>query len=389
MYFSNDQIDFDILQKRAYNLRWASVPEGVIPLTAADPDFKCAPAISEGITKYIKEGYFSYTPAEGLPEFKYAVQEFLRTHRNVEIPSANVLPVDSAAYAIYLTCKTFLAPGDEAIIFDPVDFLFQYSIEQVGAKAVRFPIPPQQDKVDFNDIEHIITSRTKMICLCNPLNPTGKVFTKEELNVLGELAVQYNLIILSDEIWSDIVFPPSVFTSIGSLTSEISRQVVIISGFSKSYGLAGLRIGLVATSNTKFFQSLFENSLHQSTVHGANALGQIAAVSALQDAQEWLKEFVSHLIEVRDYAVERINRIPGLSVKSPEGCYVLFVNIKKTGMSSQLIYEFLLNEAKVAVVPGLPRWFGDCAEGHIRICFSTSLEVMKEALDRIEKVMVP
>ncbi|MEY4572941.1 MAG: hypothetical protein RLZ10_2202, partial [Bacteroidota bacterium] len=228
MNFNFTEIDKEKLKKRAYNLRWATVPDGVIPLTAADPDIKCAPVILQTIQEYVNGGYFSYSPAEGLPEFKESMSIFLKTKRNVSIEPENILPVDSAAFGIYLTCKTILKPSDEAIIFDPVDFLFQYSIEQVGAKAVRFSIPQGTEKVDFSNLEKLITTKTKLICLCNPLNPTGKVFSKEEIQTLGEIAVKHNIYILSDEIWSDIVFKPAVFTSIASINDDISNHTILV-----------------------------------------------------------------------------------------------------------------------------------------------------------------
>jgi aminotransferase len=383
--FQTNQINFNILRQRAYNLRWASVPRDVIPLTAADPDFKCSPIIIEAIERYIKEGYFSYAPAEGLPEFRDAVHHFFLTKRNYTINPNQILPVDSAAYGIYLVCKTFLEPNDEAIIFDPVDFLFQYSIENLGAKAVRFSIPPGIEKVNFSNIEELITPKTKLICLCNPLNPTGKVFKREELEELGKIAVKHNLIILSDEIWSDIVFKPHVFTSIGSISDKISNNVVTISGFSKSYGLAGLRIGFVASTNKKLFERIFNNSLHNSTVHGANSIGQIAATAALNNAQDWLSEFVLHLQSMRDLLTDRINAIQDLKTITPEGCYVSFIDITKTGMSSEEFHKHILEKAKVAVVPGLSKWFGPGAEGYIRISFATSSDILIDAINRIEK----
>lgn len=383
--FKHSTIDFEILKHRAFNLRWASVPEGVIPLTAADPDFKCAVEISEAISKFSKDRYFCYGQAEGMPAFKESASRFFLQKRNVSIAPANILPVDSAAFGIYLVCKTFLQAGDEAIIFDPVDFLFRYSIETVGGIAVPFAIPAGTERVDFEQLEKLITKKTKLICLCNPLNPTGKVFTKEELTQFGNIALKHKLIILSDEIWSDIVFAPSKFTSIASINEEIKNITVTVTGFSKSYGLAGLRIGLVATANEKHYQNLFIHSLHQSTVHGANVLSQVAAKAALDECDYWLNDFVNHLHQMRDFCVEQLNAIPGFQCIAPDGCYVAFANITATQKSSEEMYQYLLQEAKVAVVPGLKKWFGNGAEGNIRLCFSTSEEVLAEAFSRIQK----
>lgn len=385
--FENDSVNLKILKQRAYNLRWATVPEGVIPLTAADPDFPSAPEIAEAICDFTKDKYLCYGPPEGLPEFKKSLAYYFQTERNIPTTPELLFPVDSAAFGIYLTCNAFLKPGDEAIVFDPVDFLFRYSIETLGGVAVPFGIAPGTTTVDFEKMEKLITKKTRLICLCNPLNPTGKVFTKEELLNLGNIACKHNLVILSDEIWSDIVFTPHVFTSIASINTEIRNRTVTVTGFSKSYGLAGLRIGAVMASNTEHFKKLIEASLHNSTVHGANVIGQIAATTALNKCEYWLKDFLQHLQIMRDLCVTELNSVPGIKCIAPEGCYVAFADVKGTGKTSKEIQEILLNSAKVAVVPGLKEWFGQGAEGYIRISFATSKKILEDALSRIKNTL--
>ncbi len=385
--FTDNSVNLALLKKRAYNLRWATFPSDVIPLTAADPDFPSAPEIAESISAFTKDRYFCYGPPEGLPDFKESVANYYQKKRNVPVSPAFTFPVDSAAFGIFLTCKAFLLPGEEAIIFDPVDFLFRYSIESVGAVAVPFAIPPGCSKVNFEQMETLITKKTKLICLCNPLNPTGKVFTKDELIQLGNIACKHNLIILSDEIWSDIVFYPSIFTSIASIDEEIRNRTITITGFSKSYGLAGLRIGAVMAHNQNHYLKLIDASLHNSTVHGANVLSQLAATTALTKCEYWLSDFLKHLTSMRTMLVNELNTIPGFNCIAPEGCYVAFTNITATKKSSQEIQEFLLKEAKVAVVPGLKKWFGDGADGYIRMSFATSNQILNEAMYRIKSVI--
>jgi aminotransferase len=385
--FDPNLVNLPILRERAYNLRWATVPHDVIPLTAADPDFPCPPQIVEAIRQFAAARYFSYTPAEGWPEFRAGMAGFFTQKRNLPTTPQDILPVDSAAFGIYLTCKAFLSPGDEAIIFDPVDFLFRYSIEAVGARAVPFPIPADTGIVDFEKLASSITKRTKLICLCNPLNPTGKVFTSNELATLGALALKHNLVILSDEIWSDIVYAPHTFTSIASLDPAIRRSTITITGFSKSYGLAGLRIGAIAATHPPYWQKLFEASQHASTVHGVNILSQVAAAAALRECGQWLEDFVGHLHAMREVCVESLNAMPGVSCTLPEGCYVAFADIRATGLSSAGMRDLLFQQAKVAVVPGLPQWFGAGADGYIRLSFATSKEILQEALHRIHSTI--
>jgi aminotransferase len=387
--FDPNLVDLTVLRKRAYNLRWATVPDGVIPLTAADPDTPCAPQIAEAIARFARDRYFCYGPPEGLADFRESLAAYYQLKRHIPASPAWIFPVDSAAYGLYLTCKAFLSPNDEAILFDPVDFLFRYSIEAAGAKPVAYSLPAGAEGIDIGRMEALITRKTRMICLCNPLNPTGKVFTENELLLIGELACKHDLLILSDEIWSDIVYSPHVYTSIASLTEQIRDRTVTITGFSKSYGLAGLRIGAVMASDRRRYQRLFETSLHTSTVHGANLIAQVAAIAALRECEGWLNDFLGHLQTMRDLCIHRLNAIPGFRCILPEGCYVAFADISATGMSSQEMQELLLNEARVAVVPGLPEWFGSGAEGYIRLSFATSREILTDALDRIKNTIQP
>ena len=383
--FDPTNIDLKVLAQRAHNLRWAELPAGVIPLTAADPDFPAAEVITEAIARYTSSNYYSYSAAKGYLPFREAMAAYMQTRRSYSVGVEGVLPVDSAAFGIYLTCKTLLNKGDEAIVFDPVDFLFAYSVEAVGGVAVRFPIPAGTDRVDFDSMEPLLTPRTKLICLCNPLNPTGKVFTREELLQLAAFAEKHNLYILSDEIWSDIVFQPYSFTSIASLDKAVADRTITVTGFSKSYGLAGMRLGAVMATDPVLFERLFENSLHSTTIHGVNILAQVAGTAALNEAQDWLAGFIQHLQRMRDLTVSRMNAIPGFHCLSPQGCYVALVDVRGTGLSSADLQARLLKEAKVAVVPGLERWFGPAAAGTIRISFATTQEILNTAFDRIEK----
>jgi len=257
-----------------------------------------------------------------------------------------------------------------------------------GAIAVpyRISIDPEA-AFDADRMESLIGPATKMICLCNPLNPSGKVFTRSELEQIGQIAVKHGLIILSDEIWSDIVFRPSTYISIGALGPEIANQTIVVHGFSKSYGLAGLRIGLLMAFNASHYRQLFAASGHGSTVHGTNAIAQVAGTAALNECGYWLDAFLLHLESVRRLTVDGLNRIPGFFCHPPQGCYLAFANITATGLGSEALYQLLLEQAKVAVVPGLGKWFGEGADGYIRISFATSEYLIGESLHRIESTI--
>jgi len=268
LLFDHEQIRMELLRQRAFNLRWASVEPGVIPLTAADPDFPCAPEIADAIARYARDRYLSYAPAEGLSFFREAMAMNYNERKQVNAKPEFVIACDSAAFGIYTVCKAFLKPGDEAVVFNPVDFLFKHSVEAAGAQATLLDVPlDPNDPIDLHRLQQLITPRTKLICLCNPLNPTGKVFTRGELEQLAIIAEQNNLLILSDEIWSDIVFEPSTYISMAAIPAAEQRTIVV-TGFSKSYGLAGLRAGAILAFNQTHFECLMEASGHRSTVHG-------------------------------------------------------------------------------------------------------------------------
>ena len=381
------EVNLDILRQRAYNLRWATLPADVIPFTAADPDYPGPVPVAEALARYAADRYWSYAPAEGITSFRESMARFYNEQRSVPARAAHVIATDSAAYGIYVVCKATLQRGDEAIIFDPVDFLFNYSIEQMGATAVRYATPQTTDAMTFAGLEDLITPKTKLICLCNPLNPTGKVFSRQELTILGDIAVKYGLTILSDEIWSDIIFSPYSFTSIAALDEEIRKRTVIVTGFSKTYGLAGLRIGALTSFTDDMHRRLMEASLHNSTIHGANTAGQVAATAALDECGDWVKSVLVHLTEMKDLCVGELNTMKGVSCLAPQGCYVAFANVTATGRSSTDIADLLMSKARVAVVPGRAEWFGPGAEGYIRLSFATNGDILQEGLRRIKQTL--
>lgn len=382
--FSNADVPFALLRQRAFNLRWATLPGDVIPLTAADPDFAVAQPIRDAVAEYALGGVFSYGPAEGLPDFRATCARIVSERKGVPTAPERILAVDSAAAGMRQIAALCLQPGDEAIVFDPVDFLFKASVEAAGGVVRLLPVDPLTGMFDFSVLPSLVSPKTRLLCVCNPQNPIGRVLTSEELRILGEFAVAHGLWILNDEIWSDIVFTPRTFTSIASISPEIAARTFTVHGFSKSFGLAGLRVGFVIAPSDDAFQRLLTASLAPQTMTGVSTLSQIAAIAAYTSCWEWHASFLAHLTAMRDRAVHRLQAIPGVDVRSPEGVYVLFPRVSAFGMASTTVAERLLAEARVAVVPGAARWFGPGAEGHIRICFATSEAILDEGLDRIE-----
>ncbi len=383
--FSDDQVNLEVLRKRAFNYRWASLPEDMIALTAADPDFKGAPAISQALKDYVDAGPFSYGPPEGLPEFRESCARVCVErygHRGVD-PS-RILVTDSVASGMFVTARWALSPGDEVIIFDPVDYLFHRSVEAAGAIPVMVRVDATTGIFDIDAIRAAITPRTRMIGLCNPHNPLGRVMDRVTLLAIGELAIQHDLWLMSDEIWCDIVYPSHQHIATASLPDEIAARTISLYGFSKSFGLAGLRVGFAVAPDDATFKGLFEASHAATTAYGCSTLSQVAAKAAYDDCWPWVDAFVGHLNTLRDYAVERLNKMEGVRCRSPEGTYLLFPDVSAFGRPSMEIWQHLMDKARVAVVPGTAAFFGPGAEGHLRIAFPTSRSILSEGLDRIE-----
>ncbi len=384
--FNDRNVDLNALKRKAYNLRWAEVEEGVIPLTAADPDFPVAEEIKKAMLDYIEDGYFSYTPKMGLPEFKKALSKALKERKGELIDEDLILPVDSAARGMAIIAEAFLKPGDEMIVFDPCDFLFREACLKAGGTPVSFPVTldSKNRTMDLSHLEECISSKTRMIGLCNPHNPFGLTYSKEQLDQLMKIAEKYDLLILNDEIWSDIIYPDAEFTSIYCLGKKRCERVLSVFGFSKSFGLAGLRIGAIYSSDPERFERCVKASGVLNTQGGATSISQVAAAAAMNEAYYWVDEFCEHIMKNRDMAVDYINeQIPHLHAYRPMATYLLYVDITELGMKAADFVDYLRKEYKLAIVPGGHQFFGDQSEGHVRICIATSTGILKEGLERL------
>jgi aminotransferase/cystathionine beta-lyase len=380
--FTNNDINFEALKRKAYNGRWATVEDGIIPLTAADPDFRTAPEIEQGIIEYLKDGYLSYGPFSGLPEFRKSVADHFNQEKHGSFTPENILAVNSAAQGMFLIASYVLKPGDEAIILDPVDFLFKKSVETAGGKVTLCPVDTTSGEIDFEKLVSLISPKTRLISICNPHNPLGKVYSKEILIKIAEVASAHDLWVMSDEIWSDIIYDNKDFYTYSSVSEKAKRKSFTVYGFSKSFGIAGLRIGAVLCNDQDVLEDFTEKSNFNSTIEGVSTLSQIAASVALEKAKPWYRKFLAHLQSNRDLAFSLLSQSEIVMPNLPEATFVLFPKIKN-GMTSDAFAQHVLQQAKVAIVPGSERWFGKGAEGHVRICFSTSREILEEGINRM------
>jgi cysteine-S-conjugate beta-lyase len=387
--FSDNTVRLDLLRERAFNMRWAQQPADVIPLTAADPDFPVCPAIQEQLVRYVRDGVLSYGPPEGLPQFRESIARWMNETRQMACTAEEVFATDSAASGMAVLARASLSPGDEVLIPDPVDFLLHHTVQRAGATPVRVRVEPGTTAGEFiRNMESRLTGRTRMLWLCNPHNPLGVVYSREWQQRVAEWAISRGLRIVSDEIWSDIVYTPHQHVSLASISPEIARNTVTVYGFSKNFALAGLRVGCLICSDPEWKKEIVAASDAESTVYGVSVLSQVAVVAALNDGREWLAQFVQHLQAQRDYVVGRLAKWPGVTVEPPQGTYVIFPDVRSLSDDSEMLCQQLREQARVALVPGAPKWFGPGASGHLRICFATSRRILQEAFDRLEPIVM-
>lgn len=378
--FTDDKVNMEVLKQRAIGMRWASVPDGTIPLTAADPDFPPAVEITDAMIEFLKGQYIPYGGIHGVPE---AMSKGMALRKNEHIPPEFIVPVDGAAAALQAIACAILQPGDEAIVFDPVDLLFGVSVRYAGAKEIFYPSIWENGHWKLDDLESYITPNTKMICLCNPHNPMGYLYTEEDVRHIAEIADKHGLWIMNDEIWSDIVYSGEKFYSINSLGPELNKRTISVYGFSKGFALAGLRAGYLYTQNAEAYEVAIKVANHHG--YGVDSVTQIGMKAAFEHAFDWQDAFVAHLETNRDMAYERFQKMPLIKATKQQCTFVTFPDISATGLSSQEFVDFMSEEQKVVLVPGTKHWFGPRAEGHVRLCYATSNKILSEGLDRIEE----
>jgi aspartate/methionine/tyrosine aminotransferase len=383
-FFSNDKVNIEALRKKAFNYRWATLPEDVIPLTAADPDFPVAKPITEAIAKYTEDGYFSYGPPEGMQDFKKAIQNWYRRRYHADVSSDFILPVNSAAFGLFTVAKMLLKPGDNAIIPNPVDFLFRKSIEHAGAEVRTALLDKTTACFDLDNLKELVDTNTKAIFICNPNNPLGKSIPKEHLNKLIVFAAEHDLWIVSDEIWADIDYDKSV-TSILSNDLVPYTKSIVVSGLSKNFGLAALRIGYVICPHEKSFEATLNSSGHLSTAFGLSPIAQAAGTAALNECEFWLDAFLDHLRKMRQFTFDFLEESKLFHCVQPNATYLVFPEFKTPVSNIETWLNQLKDEAKVALVPGGKNWFESASENHVRICYATSEKILKEAFDRMLK----
>ncbi len=354
-----------------------SSTEGVISLGVGEPDFVTPWHIREAATASLEKGYTMYTPNQGLLELRQELAKYLELHYRLNYhPKHELLITVGTSEGLDLAMRAILNPGDEVIIPDPCYVAYSPCITLAGGMPISVPTHKENNFViKASDIEPKVNKQTKAILIGYPANPTGAVMCKEELNELAELARQYDLLVISDEIYARLVYGVE-HTCFASLPG-MREQTILLAGFSKSYAMTGWRIGYTA-ANSQLTEAM--TKIHQYTMLCAPIMAQMAAIEALKNGESEVGKMNREYDRRRRFIVKGLNEI-GLPCFEPKGAFYAFPSIRTTGMSSEKFAEKLLLEEKVAVIPGSA--FGQCGEGFVRCCYATSLANIEEALKRI------
>ena len=359
----------------------------IVGFGAGEPDFDTPEHIKDAAIKALRDGFTKYTSVGGIDELKEAIQEKFEKDNNIKYEKDEILVSCGAKHSLYNISQALFDAGDEILIPSPYWVSYPDQVLLAQAKAVIIKTD-MKDGFNLDPIalkEHV-TSRTKALIVNSPSNPTGLGFDASLLASIAETAVKHNFYIISDEIYEKLVFDGFVHKSIASLGKEVKEKTIVVNGLSKSHAMTGWRIGFAA--GPKELIKAMTNIQSQSTSN-PTSFAQKAAVTALRGKQDFIDIMVSAFDERRRYIVDRLNRIDGVNCLAPIGAFYVFPDVsklygsrwgEKTIQSSYDITEYLLEDAKVAVVPGDA--FGD--DRHIRLSYATSMENIQKGMDRIE-----
>lgn len=344
------------------------------------PDFQTPDVIKKATIKSIEDGDVFYTSNFGILELREAIAEKINKNNNLNYKAEEVLITAGASESIFDTYETLLDKGDEILLPNPCWPNYINATYIMGATPKFYTLEEENDfQINFDEIEDLVTEKTKAMVIINPSNPIGSALTKETLEKLAEFAKRKDILIIVDEIYKDIVYDGHKHVSFASLP-DMKERTITIDGFSKSYSMTGFRLAYIAAP-VEFIKEA--NKVHQHNTSCATSFVQHAGITALKDADRDVEKMVEEYEKRRDYIYKRVNEIDGLSLNKPKGAFYAFINIKGLGIDTEEFCDYLLDEKGVAIVPGTV--FGTAGEGFVRLSYASSLDDIKKGLDCIEE----
>jgi len=370
------------LMRNTQGSKWALYGPDVIPMWLADPDFPVAMEIKRALMDAVQDEELFYW---GDTEAREAMSKKVKTRNGIEAEPQDIIVTQGVIPAMWLAIQYACQPGDEVVVTNPMFDSFLTAVEVCGVKGLYHKLDEEEKyQFDIPALNKLITKKTKLIFVCNPHNPCGRVLSKEELKGIGEVAVDHNITIMVDELWEDVVLDGRKHISIASLSPEIAERTMTSFGFSKTYGVAGLQMGYLVATNKQMMEAL--RKIARGVLRGTTSLSKAAAPIMLDEKLKWWREgLVKHIEMIRGLVEKRLKEFGGITCPKLEGTYLMFPNISSYGKSSGEMTDYLLREGKVAVTSGLD--YGPNGEGHIRMCIATSEEIINEALNRIERAL--
>ena len=350
----------------------------VVGFGAGEPDFDTPQHIKDAAIKALNEGFTKYTPASGIPELRQAIADKFQRENGLSYKPSQIIVSCGGKHSCYNVIMATCEEGDEVIIPAPYWLSYPEMVKLAGATPV---ILPTSDKTEFKvtpaQLRAAITPRTRLFVLNTPSNPTGSVYTPEEIKALGDICVEKGVLIMSDEIYEHLLYDGVVHKSVAGFSQAHYDHTIIVHGFAKAWSMTGWRLGFLAAPEpiAKAIDAIQSHSTSNPT-----SFAQKGAVAALNGSQEHLKSWLVEYARRRTYAWKKLNSIPGISCVNSKGAFYLFPNISKLGLNSTDFCARLLEQEKVAAVPGLA--FG--ADDYLRISYATSMANIEKGLDRLE-----
>lgn len=364
--------------------------EDVIGLGAGEPDFNTPRYIIEAAMKAMEEGQTKYTPSGGIKPLKEAIIQKLSEDNQLHYTPDEIIVTPGAKFALYELFQTIITEGDEVIIPTPYWVSYVEHVKLAGGVPVLIEgFEKNQYKITKDQLEDAITPRTVAVIINSPSNPTGMIYTEEELRAIGEVCLQHDITIISDEIYEKLIYSEQPHVSIAQLSKELKEQTIVINGFSKSHAMTGWRIGYAA-GPASIIQAMHNHASH--SISNPTSIAQYAALEAYRNREENAKT----LQEMKRIFNERLNTfyeliidIPGIVCEKPHGAFYMFPNVKEAALMNGFAtvdewVQALLDEEKVAIVPGSA--FG--APDNVRLSYATSLDVLTEAATRMKRFVL-
>jgi aspartate aminotransferase len=351
----------------------------VLGFSAGEPDFDTPQVIKEAAIKAIEEGFTKYTPVDGIPELKEAIVEKLKRDNGLDYTTDQVIASNGAKQSLFNLFQATINPGDEVIIPAPYWVTYPELVKYSEGKPVAIPTDDVTAfKITPEQLRAAITPKTKMLILTSPSNPTGSVYSREELEALGEVLKGTEILVASDEMYEKLVYEGTTFTATASVSDDMFQRTITINGLSKSVAMTGWRFGYCASADRELIKAM--KKLQSQSTSNINSITQLAAIKGLDGSADADIEMMRQAFEARcDEATRLFNEIDGLSVIKPKGAFYLFVNHKAIEPDSMQFAKAMLENAGIAVVPGA----GFGVDGYFRFSFATDIETIRKGIERI------